>query len=68
MISIKGTKNVFGKFGRIAVRKEIIVDFLKLLDGQKTVRTVLEKPFVPLLDLRLAKVSELGKLAQSFGS
>lgn len=41
MIGIERAKDVLGELGGVAVREEIVVDLLELLDGQIAVGTVL---------------------------
>jgi hypothetical protein len=50
-------------FGCIAVREEVSINLFELLDAEVSAGTVLEEPFVPLLDLC---VGELGVLPEVF--
>jgi len=66
-VGIKSSKHMLGKLRRVSVREKVSVDFLKLLDGQLAIGTVLEEALVPLLDLgvcelgvRLEVVEDLG--------
>lgn len=68
MIGVERAKDVLGELGRIAIREEVVVDLLELLDGQETVGTVLKESFVPLLDLLFAEVGELGEFAERLRS
>lgn len=68
MIGIERTKDMLSELGRVAIREKVVIDLLEFFDGQETTRAVLEEAFVPVLDLLLAEVGQLGELAERLRS
>ncbi len=63
-VRVKRPKHVLGKLGGIAIREEIAVDLLELLDRQLAIGTILEEALVPLVDLGIAKLGVGAQIVQ----